>query len=129
MIEKAGDVAKLLKLISNPNRLMIVCKLLSEEMSVGDMETGLSIRQPTLSRELGHLREAGILTTRKQSKVVFYRLDNPRMARLIQAICHSLSDDNQIDLSEGLATRSTTPFNPRPKFIKQENVSKPGVKS
>ncbi len=115
MIEKAGDVAKLLKIISNPNRLMIVCKLLDEEMSVGDIETRLGIRQPTLSRELGHLREANILSTRKQSKVVFYRLENPKMERLIQAICQSLGDAEPSNLPER-AARPIVSFNPRPKF-------------
>ena len=77
----------MLKLISNPNRMRILCALTQDEMAVGDMEETLHIRQPTLSRELGHLREAGIVSTRRQSRVIFYQLADAQTRRLLDVLC------------------------------------------
>lgn len=128
MIAKAPEVAAQLKLLSNPNRLMIVCRLLDGEMSVGDIENELDIRQPTLSRELGHLREANIITPRRQSKVVFYTLTDDPMRGLIQAICETSSVGHRNAGAERAtpAKSNTIAFNPRPKFTKSGTSSSEG---
>lgn len=128
MIVRAPEVAAHLKLLSNPNRLMIVCRLLKSEMSVGDIEEELGIKQPTLSRELGHLREAEIITPRRQSKVVFYALTDMKMRDLIQAICRANEDDissKQVSTGSNSHPESTKTisFNPRPKFTKTSRFS------
>jgi len=87
LIERSEKACRTLKVISNPNRMRILCALSQSEMAVGDMEDMLEIRQPTLSRELGHLREAGMVATRKQSRVVFYRIDDPMISRLLDILC------------------------------------------
>lgn len=62
-------------------------------MAVGDMEAQLQIRQPTLSRELGHLREAGAVSTRRQSRVMFYRLADETIRRLLDVLCEHFDDE------------------------------------
>lgn len=47
------EAADLIKLMANPNRLAILCRLSEGEASVGEMEATLRIRQPTLSQQLG----------------------------------------------------------------------------
>ncbi len=89
MIAQAEIVTKKLKLIANPNRLRILCRLLNEEMAVGDLETELNIRQPTLSRELSRLRENNILTARRKSKVVFYSFNDQQMRHIIEVLCET----------------------------------------
>lgn len=118
MMTKAPEVAAQLKLLSNPNRLMIICRLSDGEMSVGDIEAELNIRQPTLSRELGHLRDAGIITPRRQSKVVFYTLTDAPMRQLIEAICETSSGSRrrQNTFTPPTSTSNAIAFNPRPKF-------------
>lgn len=84
----ADEATALLKALAHPARLMICCQLKDREMSVGDMEERLGIRQPRLSRELGKLREEGLVRTRRESKVVFYRLsDTPRLREMVDAVC------------------------------------------
>lgn len=87
IIPKANMVAGQLKLLSNPNRLRIVCSLMDKEMSVSELENELTLSQPSLSRELGRLREADILTPRREAKSVYYSLTNPSMIHLIEALC------------------------------------------
>lgn len=121
MIAKVPQVAAQLKLLSNPNRLMIVCRLLEGELSVGDIEEELGIRQPTLSRELGHLRDAEIISPRRQSKVVFYSLISTPMRNLIEAICEASGGESRDRQKLGVPAGGTKShkaiaFNPRPKF-------------
>ena len=86
MEARAESVAALLKTLAHPARLMLACTLAEGEMSVGALEDRLGIRQPSLSQQLGVLREAGIVATRREAKQIFYRLDDDKAARLIGAL-------------------------------------------
>jgi ArsR family transcriptional regulator len=83
---RAGEVALLLRTLSHPARLMIVCTLVEGEYSVGQLEEELGIHQPTLSQQLTVLREAGIVETRREAKQIFYRLTAAKAARLVEAL-------------------------------------------
>lgn len=84
----AIEATELLKALAHPERLMICCQLRDSEMSVGDIETTLGIKQPRLSRELSKLRDTGLVQTRKESKLVFYTLsDKPRVREMVDAVC------------------------------------------
>jgi len=88
-----GEATTLMKALAHPVRLLVCCQLLSKEMSVGDIETRLGIKQPRLSRELGKLREEGLLSARRDAKSVFYSVDEkarPRVEAIIDAIRLSL---------------------------------------
>ena len=86
MAQRAGEVGELLRALANPNRLMIVCTLVKGEHSVAQLEADLGIRQPTLSQQLGALRAAGIVRTRRDAKHVVYALADSKAARLIEAL-------------------------------------------
>lgn len=83
---KAGEVAGLLRTLSHPARLMIVCTLVEGEYSVGQLEEELDIHQPSLSQQLTVLRDAGIVETRREAKQIFYRLTEAKAARLVAAL-------------------------------------------
>ena len=86
MEARAGEVSALLKTLSHPARLRLACALAEREYAVGELEERLGIRQPTLSQQLGALREAGVVTTRRHAKQIFYRLSEEKAARLIEDI-------------------------------------------
>ncbi len=65
---------------------MLACKLAEGEYSVGELESLLDIHQPTLSQQLGILRETGIAETRRDGKQIFYRLTQQKAAQLIAAL-------------------------------------------
>ena len=84
----AAEATELLKALAHPERLIICCQLRDTEMSVGDIETTLGIKQPRLSRELSKLRDTGLVQTRKESKLVYYTLsDKPRVREMVDAVC------------------------------------------
>jgi len=86
MEDRAGEVATLLKALAHPVRLMLACTLAEGEFSVGALEERLDIHQPTLSQQLGVLREAGVVETRRDGKQIFYRLTEKKAAQLIDAL-------------------------------------------
>ena len=86
MAARADEAAGLLKTLAHPARLMLACALVEHEHSVGQLEERLGIHQPTLSQQLGVLREAGIVETRRAAKQIFYRLSEAKAAQLIAAL-------------------------------------------
>lgn len=74
MHASAGRACELLKALSNPDRLLILCQLSSREMSVGELEASLGVVQPTLSQQLTVLRKADLVATRRDGKYIYYTL-------------------------------------------------------
>ncbi|MDF3835987.1 metalloregulator ArsR/SmtB family transcription factor [Cupriavidus basilensis] len=70
----AASACALLKVLANPDRLLLMCQLSQGELSVGELEARLGIRQPTLSQQLGVLRENGLVATRRDGKSIFYSI-------------------------------------------------------
>ena len=70
----AADAAALLKALANPDRLLLLCHLVEDECNVSALEGLTDIRQPTLSQQLGVLRDEGLVETRREGKFIFYRI-------------------------------------------------------
>ena len=82
--EKVAEAARLLRLLANENRLLLLCHLVTEgEMTVGALAEAVGLSQPALSQHLAMLREDGLVATRKVAQAVFYRLDDPKAARVL----------------------------------------------
>lgn len=81
---KAAEAARMLRLLANENRLLMLCHLVGEgEMTVGALAERVGLSQPALSQHLAKLREEGLVTTRREAQAVHYRLADPRAARLL----------------------------------------------
>lgn len=87
----ASNACALLKVLANPDRLLLMCQLSQREMSVGELEEQLGIRQPTLSQQLSVLRENDLVATRRDGKNIFYSVASPQalavMTVLYQQFC------------------------------------------
>lgn len=90
--ESADKASDLMKSMANPDRLMLLCLLSQGEKSVGEIESALDIRQPTLSQQLTVLREAELVSTRRQGKNIFYSISSDSalaiMSVLSDQICN-----------------------------------------
>lgn len=86
MKANVGEASAFLKKLCNPDRLLVCCALVDGELSVRELEDLLDIRQPGLSQQLGELREASLITSRKEGKQAFYRLCDPRVEQFISAM-------------------------------------------
>lgn len=73
--EDAGRLAALLSLLADPVRSRILYALDEvEELCVGDLALALNASEDAVGYALRILRTAGLVATRKQGRVVFYRL-------------------------------------------------------
>ena len=79
-------VANMLKVLANPDRLKILCKLVEHELSVQQIEACTEIHQPTLSQQLTVLRNNDIVMTRRDGKQIFYQLSDPKIITLMQTL-------------------------------------------
>ncbi|WP_308116416.1 ArsR/SmtB family transcription factor [Falsiroseomonas oryziterrae] len=85
--EKAAEAARLLRLLGNENRLLLLCHLAGAgEMGVGALAEAIGLSQPALSQHLALLREDGLVATRKEAQAVFYRIADPKAARLLEVL-------------------------------------------
>ena len=82
----AGRAAALLRLLSNEKRLMVLCQLADGEMSVGEIQSRVSLSQSALSQHLALLRDDGVVATRRESQTIFYRLADPAAMRVIETL-------------------------------------------
>jgi DNA-binding transcriptional ArsR family regulator len=78
-----GQAVGALKLLANEDRLMLLCQLSNGEMCVSELESQLAIRQPTLSQQLGVLRNVGVVATRREGKNIFYRVADPALLQIL----------------------------------------------
>jgi DNA-binding transcriptional ArsR family regulator len=78
--------ARLLALLAHPIRLQIVELLRHGEVCVCDMQAALNQRQAYVSQHLMALREAGLVTCRKDGLRVYYRLGDPRILRVLDQV-------------------------------------------
>lgn len=87
MTAKAAEAARMLRLLANERRLLLLCHLAGEgEVTVTALAEVVGLSQPALSQHLARLREDGLVATRKASQTVFYRLADPKVARLLAVL-------------------------------------------
>jgi DNA-binding transcriptional ArsR family regulator len=77
----------MLKLLGNEYRLLILCSLIAQsEMKVGDLVDAVGLSQSALSQHLALLREEGLVTFRRESQTLHYRVSDPRAARILKLL-------------------------------------------
>ena len=82
--QRAAEAARLLKLLANENRLLILCRLVAErELSVGGIADAVGLSQSALSQHLAKMREEGLVTTRRKAQTVLYRIADPDARRVL----------------------------------------------
>lgn len=91
---------KIMKALSDPNRLKMVKLLQRKVMCVCEIQAALGLAQSTASKHLKILEEAGLITYRKEGPWVNYRLadgaENPYAANLLGNLRYWLEDDPQV---------------------------------
>ena len=86
IMDNAVLAANFLKAIGHEGRLLILCHLATGEKSVTELESLLSTRQSAVSQQLSRLRLEGLVTPRRDGKVIYYRLTDERSRRIIDIV-------------------------------------------
>lgn len=86
MAEAADEAAGILRALSNPSRLMILCHLVEQERTVGEIEEALDLSQAYVSQQLARLRDEGLVTATRDGRMMRYRLSDARVAPVISVL-------------------------------------------
>jgi ArsR family transcriptional regulator, virulence genes transcriptional regulator len=84
---QAAAAARMLKLLGNEHRLLILCFLAAHgEMKVGDLVEAIGLSQSALSQHLALLREDRLVSFRRESQTLYYRVCDDRAARILKLL-------------------------------------------
>ena len=86
MREAADGACALMKVLSNPDRMLLLCQLSEGERNVGELQELLGIMQPTLSQQLAVLREEQLVETRRDGKNIYYSIASPQALAVLQVL-------------------------------------------
>lgn len=78
------EIAKLLKTMSHPIRLRILCLLQDKEMTVGDIHKEVQTTNANVSQHLSILRNQGIIDYRKDANFIYNRISDESVMELIK---------------------------------------------
>lgn len=76
----------MLRALSHEGRLMTLCYLVEGERSVGALEAALDAPQPYVSQVLARLRADGLVSTRRDGRVIYYRLADSRVRPVLESL-------------------------------------------
>jgi DNA-binding transcriptional ArsR family regulator len=96
--DKAGQAADFLKALASPHRLMILCQLTQGEKSVTDIIEATKIAQTSVSQHLNKLKQEGLVTYRREHRVLYYRIEHPAVLEVMEVMYRSFCQ--QAGLSE-----------------------------
>jgi len=86
MRHAAKRASSLLKALANTDRLLLLCQLTEGEHCVSELEQLLDIRQPTLSQQLGVLRDECLVSTRRDGKQIYYQIASEQALAVLQTL-------------------------------------------
>lgn len=83
----AGRAAALLRAVGNEHRLLVLCFLIEVgEASVGTLREQVPLSQSALSQHLARMRDEGLVTYRRESQTLYYRIADPAVQRLVETL-------------------------------------------
>ena len=82
----AGDAARLLRVLANDKRLMLLCLLVEGELSVGELNAKVDLSQSALSQHLSVLREECLVSTRREAQTIYYAIADGPAQRILETL-------------------------------------------
>ena len=92
MTTAASEATAFLKALAHEGRLRILCHLADGEKSVTELERLLDARQSAVSQQLARLRLEGLVENRREGKVIYYRVADGKVDRVIGLLYEMFCD-------------------------------------
>ncbi|MCH4541725.1 MULTISPECIES: ArsR/SmtB family transcription factor [Brucella/Ochrobactrum group] len=86
LIENVDQAADFLSALANNKRLLILCKLLHNEMSVGALAKAIDLSQSALSQHLAKLRALDLVSTRRDAQTIYYMVSSPHIELMLSTL-------------------------------------------
>lgn len=87
LMGNASAMAARLKLLSHPERLLMLCRMDESEASVTELVTLTGLSQSSVSQHLAMLRDEGAVSIRGEAQTRYYSLADPIVRGIIHALC------------------------------------------
>ncbi|MDO9026118.1 metalloregulator ArsR/SmtB family transcription factor [Zwartia sp.] len=97
MQASAENACRLMKVLTNPDRLMILCQLTKGERCVSELEVSLGIAQPTLSQQLTVLRNEKLVSTRREGKNIYYQFTSPTALAVMEVLYSQFCSNEEVN--------------------------------
>jgi DNA-binding transcriptional ArsR family regulator len=88
------QASQLLKSLSHPDRLLLLCQLTQGEYCVGELESLVGVGQPSLSQQLGILRKDQLVVTRREGKQIYYSIASDDALAVLQLLYQRFCANN-----------------------------------
>lgn len=86
MIDQCESVSQVLKSLSHPVRLKILCQVIEGDKTVSELTQFCKISQSAMSQFLGRMKSEGILQSRREGQNVFYQVSDPKLIKVLRAL-------------------------------------------
>jgi len=84
---QSSEMAAKLKLMSHPERLLMLCRLDEGEASVTELVELAGLSQSSVSQHLAMLREEEVVSIRGEAQIRYYKLKDPVVRAIIHTLC------------------------------------------
>lgn len=85
--DSASRASRMLRLLANEQRLLILCRLMEGECSVSELSETIQLAQSATSQHLARLRLEGLLDTRREAQTIYYRIVDENALSILKALC------------------------------------------
>jgi DNA-binding transcriptional ArsR family regulator len=102
----AEDAARLLKVLGNEQRLLILCNLLEGPLTVGELNERVDLSQSALSQHLAVLRDADAVVTSREAQSIRYALPPGPVTRVMALLQEIYCSGAPAGRRSGRSTRS-----------------------
>jgi DNA-binding transcriptional ArsR family regulator len=86
LIPASESAAVLMRSLSHPQRLLVLCALVDAEKSVAELREELGIDQVPMSQQLMRLRSDGLVEARREGTTVYYSIVRPEVLTIVGAL-------------------------------------------
>ncbi len=99
-----ASVARYFALLAEPTRLKILHAICQAERSVSGIVATTGVTQTNVSRHLGLLHRAGVVSRRRERSLVYYRVADPAFIEICRSVCLQIASriDERAPLRDGL---------------------------
>ena len=96
LVENATLVAGIMKQLANVNRLMILCAISADELSVSEINERVALSQSALSQHLAKLRDANLVNTRRDSQTIYYSLSDSKLINVMNVLYENYCQESEV---------------------------------
>jgi ArsR family transcriptional regulator len=82
----ALEACSLLRVLSNPDRLLLLCQMTQGEYCVSELQELTGVLQPTLSQQLTVLRDEELVKTRREGKQIYYTVASKEAVAILRVL-------------------------------------------